>query len=51
MASFESPDRSDGALPLHRTRMADLAYERIRELIIVGDLPIGARLIETQLAQ
>ncbi len=51
MASFESPERSESAMPLHRTRMADLAYERIRELIIVGDLPIGSRLIETQLAQ
>jgi DNA-binding GntR family transcriptional regulator len=51
MASFDSPGRADSALPLHRTRMADLAYERIRELIIVGELPIGARLIETQLAQ
>jgi DNA-binding GntR family transcriptional regulator len=36
--------------PAHRSRLADVVYDQIRNGVIQGTLPMGSRLIETQLA-
>ena len=37
--------------PLARTSYADQAHEAIRTWIVSGELPMGARLVETQLSE
>jgi DNA-binding GntR family transcriptional regulator len=40
-----------GGAPLARTSYADQAHETIRTWIVSGELPMGARLVETQLSE